>query len=170
MGDKMAHYCFQCGHELVWKEIEGRQREICPVCQRIHYEQLKLSAGTLVEQDGAILLVQRACEPWRGMWYLPAGYLEVDERPPLGAVRETCEETGLQVEITGLMDAYFYDDDPRGNGVVIIYHARVTGGHLQPGPEALDCRFFAPDSLPAALLDGHKAAVGIWVSQKRSMS
>lgn len=94
-----SHFCLQCGERLTQKWIEGRQRELCPACGWIHYEQRKVSAGVRVQENGKLLLVQRGIEPWRGNWYMPAGFVEVDEQPEDAAVRETFEETGLRVEV-----------------------------------------------------------------------
>lgn len=53
--------------------------------------------GALVVQDGRGLLVREG-----DTWLLPGGRLEADEAPEAGARREVREETGLEVEITGL--------------------------------------------------------------------
>jgi ADP-ribose pyrophosphatase YjhB (NUDIX family) len=47
------------------------------------------------------------------------------------ALRETFEETGLHVELTGLLNVYSYPGAP----VIIVYRARVTGGTLTPCDE-----------------------------------
>jgi hypothetical protein len=43
--------------------IENRLREVCPRCGWIHYEQLKMSAGCRIQQQGKLLLVQRRIRP-----------------------------------------------------------------------------------------------------------
>jgi ADP-ribose pyrophosphatase YjhB (NUDIX family) len=95
---------------------------------------------------------------------LPAGYCEADESPSLAAVRETFEETGLQVRVRRLVDVYFFDDDPRGNGIMLLYEADVTGGALRcDGYEVTDAAFFPPEGLPEPLCGGgHDQAVRAW--------
>ena len=75
-------------YSLVNKFVDGRNREICTQCGWIHYEHRKVSAAVCIEKDGKVLLVQRGIEPWKDAWYMPAGYLEVDEEPEDCAARE----------------------------------------------------------------------------------
>jgi 8-oxo-dGTP diphosphatase len=53
-----------------------------------------------------VVLIRRATDPGRGLWSYPGGYLEMGETLEEGAVRETREETGLTVRITGLLGVY----------------------------------------------------------------
>jgi ADP-ribose pyrophosphatase YjhB (NUDIX family) len=138
-----AHYCLECGTQLQNKQFEGREREVCPNCGWVNYEHRKLSAGVRIEQDGKLLLVQRGIDPWYMKWYMPAGYMEVDEDPDQAAIRETLEETGLSVKILGLAGIYTYSDDPRGNGLVLLYDAKIIGGKLKVTSETLQAGFFS---------------------------
>lgn len=140
----MSHYCYDCGTSLGSHMIEGRLREVCPACGKVHYQQLKVGAGCAIISEDGLLLVQRAIEPWRGTWYLPAGYSEVDETPNATAERETREETGLIVTTSELVGVFLYDTDPRGNGILVLYKADVINGIIAPGPEALAASYFSP--------------------------
>jgi ADP-ribose pyrophosphatase YjhB (NUDIX family) len=129
------------------------------------YQQLKVGAGVLVRQDEKLLLVQRGPDgAFPGAWNLPAGYCETDEPPQVTAAREAEEETGLQVQIGRLVNVYFFDDDARGNGLLLVYEAEVTGGKLQcDGQEAISVGFFSPDRLPEPLCGGgHDRAIEAW--------
>jgi len=160
-------YCPDCGTALELREFGQRQRTFCPQCQRIHYVQLKVGAGALIEQDGKLLL-QRTQSPFQGSWNLPAGYVESDESPLEAVVRETYEETGLRVEVEGLVDVYFFADDPRGNGLLIVYECRPVGGELRASQEAINPTFFAARAIPENLAGGgHNQAVRAW--KKRSL-
>jgi 8-oxo-dGTP diphosphatase len=165
----LPHFCLDCGTQLQEKVIESRVREFCPNCGWIYYQQLKMSAGCRVEQEGKLLLVQRGIDPFIGSWCMPAGYAEVDESPDHAAVRETCEESGLSVEISHLVNAYFYDDDLRGNGVVLIYAAAVVGGTLEISAETQSAGFFGPDDLKNLSLAGMSAhrSIADWLKEKR---
>jgi 8-oxo-dGTP diphosphatase len=144
-------------------------RSVCPDCGWVRYRQLKVGAGVLVQQDGALLLVQRGpgSDAFAGAWNLPAGYCEVDEPPSATAARETLEETGLHVEVVRLVNAYFFDDDLRGNGLLLVYEAGVLGGALQSdGIESAAIGFFLPEDLPEPLSGGgHDQAVLAWRAQ-----
>jgi ADP-ribose pyrophosphatase YjhB (NUDIX family) len=161
------NHCSHCGAALERIEVEGRERSHCPGCQRIHYDQLKVGAGGLIEHEGRLLLAHRTIPPFEGCWNLPAGYAEADEHPQQTAVREVYEETGLEVEATGLADVYFFSDDPRGNGLLILYHCRVLGGILAASAEGNDLSYFAPHEIPEPLAGGgHDQAIRAWQKSK----
>jgi 8-oxo-dGTP diphosphatase len=145
--------------------VEGRLRLACVPCGHVSYRQVKVGAGVLLQQDGALLLVQRGPEgAFPGAWNLPAGYCEADEPPPFTAARETAEETGLQVQVGRLVDVYYFNDDPRGNGLLLVYEAKAVGGELESdGQEVVDVGFFPPEGLPEALCGGgHDRAIEAW--------
>ena len=164
------HYCLQCGTQLQLKEIENRSREFCPVCGWINYEHLKISAGCRVQREGRLLLVQRRNPPFVGTWHLPSGYVEGDEPPIHAAMRETREECGLIVAAGRLAGAYFYNDDDRGNGVVLFYDAAEKGGSLRNSDETLDARFFSPAELETVSLAGMSAEQSIqdWLKEMQN--
>ena len=161
----MSHYCLNCGKELQQKHLDGRIRDYCPACGWINYEQRKVSAGVRIEQENRLLLVQRGIEPWYGKWYMPAGFVEVDEEPENAAIREAMEETGLTVKLDGLAGVYTYDDDPRGNGIVLMYDAEILGGTLQSTPETLQAGFFDANEIKGMPLAGAcvEKQVGDWL-------
>jgi 8-oxo-dGTP diphosphatase len=145
----MAHYCYQCGSKLEVRFLDHREREACPRCGWVYYIQLKVGAAVIIEQDDKLLLLQRAHEPWMGSWMITAGYVEADEDPKDAAKREAMEETGLDVELGDLYKTYYFDDDPRGNGVVFVYKAMKVSGELRLNSEATDARYFAYDEIPS---------------------
>jgi ADP-ribose pyrophosphatase YjhB (NUDIX family) len=73
--------------------------------------------------------------------------MEIGETPQVTAIRECQEESGYTVEITGLVDVYYYENY-RGSGVLIMYKGRVVGGTAQAGDDAEAVAFFGPDELP----------------------
>ena len=165
----MNHYCLLCGNKLFQQIIEGRDREVCRQCGWIKYDQLKVTAGVLVEKDNKILLVKRAIQPWKGYWYLPAGFVENDESPRDAAEREGFEETNLKIKTQNLIDLYFYKDDPRGNGLLILYSGVIQSGKAKPNSEAQEIGFFSQDEIKSFNLAGgsHNLAIMEWVSGKR---
>lgn len=164
----MAHYCYQCGSELEVRLLDHREREACPRCGWVHYLQLKVGAAVIIEQNGKLLLLRRAHEPWAGSWNIVAGYVEADEDPKDAAVREVREETGLDVEISDLLKTYYFNDDPRGNGIVFVYKAEKISGTLRINDEATDARYFAYDELPSNVAKaGQDQIIADWILQSR---
>ncbi|MSP13448.1 MAG: NUDIX hydrolase [Chloroflexi bacterium] len=161
------NYCGNCGTRLELITIKGRPRHACPQCHRINYAQLKVGAGALIEEAGKLLLLQRTQSPFAHCWNIPAGYVEIDESPVEAVVREVFEETGLHVEVDGLTDVYFFDDDPRGNGILIVYTCHPGGGHLTATHEGASPTFFPASALPPNLAGGgHDQAIGAWQKQQ----
>lgn len=157
------YFCLMCGSQMHNREIDGRQRAQCPDCGWVYYQHIKLSAAVLIEKDGQLLLLRRAQPPWQGSWNLPAGYLEVDETPEQAAVREVREETGLDVEIDRLLGNYFFDDDPRGNGLLVVFAGHSVGGRLIGSAESLGHAYFSPGVLPEKICGaGHSRVVQAW--------
>ncbi len=162
-------FCLHCGAELRRGWIENREREMCPQCGWVHYPQLKVSAAAMVIENNRLLLIRRTTSPWQGCWYLPAGYVEADEDPARAAERELVEETGLQAQVNALHGAYFFDDDPRGNGLLLVYRLMCTGGDLRLNGEADAAAFFDADQLPHPLTGaGHDRAIADWVAQVKT--
>ena len=143
-------------------------RYTCPKCGWIYYPHLKVSAGIVLEESNRLLLVQRGIEPWKGRWYLPAGYIEVDEDPMLGAERETWEETGLKVKATNLRGVSMYQDDPRGNGILILFDAIRISGDLRNSSESMNVGFFSSSEIHKMELAGssHTQAIIQWAQEK----
>jgi ADP-ribose pyrophosphatase YjhB (NUDIX family) len=125
----------------------------------VHFHDPKLGVGVLAERRGRLLLVRRNHEPHFGEWSFPSGFVDAGEGLEQAAVRETKEETGLDVRIERLLGAYSTPGDPV---VFIAYAARVTGGRIEVGPECLDVRLFAPDALPPLAFAHDASIVRAW--------
>ncbi len=143
------HYCPRCAARVESREGFGQLRPTCPACGWIFFEDPKVAAAVLVQNETArVLLVRRVNEPFRGFWTLPAGFVNGGEDPALAAARECLEETGLTVEITGLLDIYSRREHARGADFVIFYRARVTGGQAAPADDADALDWFTPGQFP----------------------
>ncbi len=143
-----VNFCPRCGTRLERRQVGDRVRPVCPACGFIYYINPVVAAGTLVEHGGRIVLVRRGVEPGKGLWGLPAGYVEADESAEEAAIRETREECGLDVELDGLIGVYSFGKDPDSRGVLILYAAHVVGGTLQAGDDAAEVAWFTPETLP----------------------
>jgi ADP-ribose pyrophosphatase YjhB (NUDIX family) len=162
MGDRTVRYCAACGHSLEVRPAFGRDRPTCPSCGWIHFEDPKVAAGVLVEQDGKVLLVRRTIEPQRGRWSLPAGFVDAGEDPRRAAEREALEETGLEVEASTILDLYAGREHPGGADIVLIFLAEPRGGALRPGDDADAVAYFHPDHLPDLAFEATRRSLETW--------
>jgi 8-oxo-dGTP diphosphatase len=139
-------FCPLCATALGRAPVPPDQREqsVCPSCDFVFYLNPKVVAGTIPEQDGRLLLTRRAINPGHGLWTFPGGFVDFGETVSDAAVRETFEETGLTVDITGLLNVYSYPGSP----VIIVYTARVTGGTLTPCAENDRLEWVTPAEIP----------------------
>lgn len=64
---------------------------------------MKVITGCVIKRDNKILMVKEAKKSFYGKWNFPAGHLEDFEKIMDGAVRETFEETGCKVKLTGVL-------------------------------------------------------------------
>ncbi len=95
-----------------------------------------------------ILLIERGREPQKGMWAVPGGKVAPGERMAETAVREAREETGLSVEVDGVV---WVGEIISGEHhlVIVDYSARVVGGTLQAGDDAAQARWVTLDEARA---------------------
>jgi ADP-ribose pyrophosphatase YjhB (NUDIX family) len=126
----------------------GKERGVCPQCHWIHFADPKVAAAVLIERDRSVLLVRRVNEPFRGLWTLPAGFVDANEDPARAAERECWEETGLTVRVQRVLDVVAGREHPRGADFVIVYVAEIVGGELQAGDDADRVEWFDRDDLP----------------------
>ena len=105
--------------------------------------------AAIFDRQGRMLLVRRSDD---GLWCLPCGWVEPNESPDKAAVRETREETGLEVRSLQLVDV-FTRKPLAGHGVhtaiAVTYLCEVVGGSLESrSHEVLDVRFWPIDDVP----------------------
>ena len=85
---------------------------------------------------------------YQGHWCIPCGYLEWGEEVRTAAAREFLEETGLEVEITGVYAVHSNFHNPNDLTVGIWFKGRVTGGALQAGDDLDLVDYFSLEELP----------------------
>lgn len=99
-------------------------------------------------ENDDIVLVKRKNEPFSGYWELPGGFVEYGENIESTAIREAEEETGLNVELEGIVWVYSEPDrDPRRHIVSICFKAKRIGGKFDSDGEILKARAFRRDEI-----------------------
>lgn len=123
-----------------------------------------VGVGAVIWNDrGEIVLIRRGQEPRLGEWSIPGGRLEWGESVREAIVREVREETGLEVEIAGLIDVVdSVTRDASGkvvrHYVLIDFLVRYVSGTLRAGSDAADAHWVA-----YAALDGY----ALWTETRR---
>lgn len=141
-------HCRNCGTAVVYRQPDDgdtHQRAVCPACDTIHYENPLNVVGTVPYLGDKVLLCKRNIEPRWGKWTLPAGFMELGETTAEGAIRETTEEAGANIEIEGLFTVISV---PRVGQVHLFYRARLLDDRFDPGFETIEARLFSEDEIP----------------------
>lgn len=111
----------------------------------------KLMVDVVIPSEDGVVLIRRGSEPFVGQWALPGGFVEVGETVEQAAVREAAEETGLAVEISGLVGVYSDPErDPRGHNVSVAFIVRVLSGQMQAATDASEVEVLDPSSVELA--------------------
>ncbi|MBW6516922.1 MAG: NUDIX hydrolase [ANME-2 cluster archaeon] len=112
-----------------------------------------LTVDILIVSTGKLVLIRRRNPPFQGHWALPGGFVEVGETVEEAAMREAHEETGLSVDLKGLVGVFSEPGrDPRGHTVSICF-AAIGHGTLQASSDAQDVALFDLDDLPPLAFD-----------------
>ncbi|KAF4529852.1 hypothetical protein B566_EDAN019154 [Ephemera danica] len=134
-------HCRLCGAACEYRvpPDDNRPRATCSGCGEIHYENPLNVVGTVPVWGDQVLLCLRNIEPRKGMWTLPAGFMELGESTSEGALRETVEEAGASVEMQGLFSLL---NVVQVGQVHLFYRARLLNTQFAPGIETIEARLF----------------------------
>ncbi|WP_433298629.1 NUDIX hydrolase [Pseudonocardia sp. CA-142604] len=147
------------GPEFTWDEQVA--------VRSVHFHDPDAPAATIVtpsvfvavhDGQGRFLLVQR-CDS--GAWEFPGGRMDVGETAMAAAVRETAEEAGVRVRITGLVGLF---SDPAfviravDGGIrqpfVVCFHGVAEWGSPRPDKiETVDAGWFEPEQVEEMTLE-----------------
>lgn len=153
-------YCPKCGFTLKLDLIDGVSRLHCGSCSFIFYQNPIPAVGAILLQNDEILLVKRKYKPRAGYWSLPAGFVEYSESIQHALLREIKEETNLDIEIGNVFEVFNAFDDSRYHVVVILYYAKIKGGKLKAGDDAMEVGYFQlHDELPELAFSCHTKAI-----------
>ncbi len=155
-------YCDRCGAILETKEIEGRERAVCPACHFVHYRNpLPVAAAVVLNKKREVLLVKRLNAPHKGMWCLPTGFAESGETIAEAALRELNEETGLSGRVMRMLSADSSPDDYYGDLLFVIFEVEHVQGEATAGDDAEEIAWYPIDRLPELAFSPHREAVDV---------
>jgi ADP-ribose pyrophosphatase YjhB (NUDIX family) len=125
-------------------------------------------SAVVMDDRGRLLLHRRADS---GNWSLPGGMMELGETLGGAVVRETREETGLDVEITGILGIYTdprhviaYADGEVRQEFTVVFNARILGGELAISDESTELAFVDPADIPGLPMhESIRLRLGHWL-------
>jgi 8-oxo-dGTP diphosphatase len=162
-------FCPVCGKKLVHRTVGGRERLSCPACNYVHYQNPVPGVGVVIEMDDGIVLIKRGGQVKPDRWALPSGYIEADESVEEAAIRESCEETGLHIELIDLLGVYSFPEGPPASGIIVFYRAQPVRGTLCAGDDAQDVRVFPAGDLPPLPFRTHRQALRRWLALRNQV-
>jgi len=160
-------FCPLCGNRLEKISHDHRMRLVCTVCKKPLYENpLPATAAVILDHGDHLLLVKRGMEPSKGKWCLPGGFVELDEGPAQGVVRELAEETGLIGEVEQLLDCVYENNPFYGPVIIMGYQLTAQGGELEAGDDAVAVQYFPLTTLPPIAFDSHQTIINKMITRK----
>nr|WP_255590783.1 NUDIX hydrolase [Methanobacterium spitsbergense] len=107
-----------------------------------------LTVDTVIIHKESVTLIKRKNPPYKGSWALPGGFVEYDETVESAAIRETKEETGLDVTLGDIVGVYSNPErDPRGHIISICFLGKKIGGKLVADTDAAEVKYFCLDEV-----------------------
>lgn len=109
-----------------------------------------------MENTFEVLLIRRGNEPFKGMWALPGGFVNMDETLEEAVARELEEETGLKgVELEQLHTFSAVNRDPRHRTISTVFYGVINreGITTRAGDDASETGWFGIHSLPPMAFD-----------------
>ena len=141
-------YCSDCGSSKIeFKTPQGDniKRYCCPDCNNVFYTNPNMIVGAICIRDNKILLAKRNIHPRKGLWTLPAGFMENAETLKVGALRETMEETMSEASV---VMPYTMFSLPHINQVHLFYLADLLDDNFGPTSESIEVKLFSEDEIP----------------------
>ena len=108
----------------------------------------------IIEINGGVVLIKRKNPPFG--WALPGGFVDYGESLEDAAIRESKEETGLNIKLIRQFHAYSDPGrDPRHHTITVVYIASAQG-NPKGKDDALEVRIFTRSTLPETIAFDHK--------------
>lgn len=120
--------------------------------------------AVIVDERDRVLLTRRAIPPFRDLWVMPGGKIDLGEPMIRALHREVREEVGLEVGVDGLVDVFEHlTPGPENDHFVILYYrCHPVTRELAPNPaEVAEARWVPREELASVpLADGARYIVG----------
>ena len=119
-----------------------------------------------------LLLVNRKNEPFKGLWAIPGGFIEIDEELEAAVARELAEETGLTgVPLKQMHTFGRCGRDPRGRQITVAFMGVATNGldKIKGGDDAAKAKWFDIEKLPSNMAFDHNEVAAFAAKKLKRM-
>lgn len=161
MSKAVYQYCPMCATKLHELQHSGQSRMACGACDFVQWGNPVPVVAALVEYEGKVLLARNVAWP-EHFYALITGFLERNETPEQGAIRELKEETNLDAVESSLIGVYPF---PMKNEVIICYQIKATG-KVSLSEELADYKLIAPAELRPWRM-GTGLAMADWLEERQ---
>lgn len=138
--------------------------------EQSRYREPAFTVDAVIEYDGALALIERGKDPFKGMYALPGGHVDPGEAPEDAVVREVMEETGLTAQILDELGDYSAAiNDPRYGAHEFEHRAYICTTddiEITGGDDADDAVWIDLDDVPAELAFGHETIINDYLDGK----
>ncbi|HJV64165.1 MAG TPA: NUDIX hydrolase [Geomonas sp.] len=139
----------------------------CPKCgEKVkQYRNPFPTVDVIIELPEGIVLIERKNEPYG--WAIPGGFVDYGESVEAAALRESLEETALEVSDLRLLGVYSDPSrDKRSHNISTVFVGKATGAP-KAGDDAAGLAVFAVDALPEPLCFDHGQILADYLKRKR---
>tara|TARA_B110000438_G_scaffold303473_1_gene365112 strand:+ start:186 stop:680 length:495 start_codon:yes stop_codon:yes gene_type:complete len=159
-------FCSNCGKKNKHGFRDGNIRYYCLECNSIHYENPKPTAALICICEKRLLLVKRKEEPGKGEWGLPGGFIERQETPERGAIRELLEETNLHGKSPLILGTCSHFNTIFGDILLIGMQVKIDDwSNMRAGDDAEEAKLFDLDNLPAIAFLCHEKIIEMYINK-----
>lgn len=159
-------FCERCGTALELRPSAGPDpdRLTCPSCGFVAYGNPSPTVQAWIERDGRYLALRRNQDPECGKWNMPGGFVEAGESGPEAIRREVLEETGLEIEVRGVIGVFAstYGRGADAEPILdIAFEASAADGELDVSDESAEAGWFTLEEFPEPAFAGEREALAI---------
>ena len=137
--DEDPFFCSRCGSRCV--PGQDRPKPICLSCGRVQGRTPAVAVCVMIVGNGKVLLGKRSRQPFEGKWVLPGGGVEFGEDFLTAARREAKEETGLDIEITSIVNVVTNYLTPDLHTLTVACAAKPMSSNDAPGDDLCELRW-----------------------------
>lgn len=93
--------------------------------------------AVIIDEQERILLTRRSIPPFKNMWVMPGGKIELGEPITVALRREVDEEVGLDVEVGSLIDVFEHVTPGEENChyIILFYRCRPVHQEVDHNPD-----------------------------------